>query len=83
MPADDDYRPIACAIQDRFERAVITGSALSVAWREDDRQSQGWVRILDLETSQGAEYLHFRDSRGGQHRIRLDRVRIVDEPLGG
>ncbi len=83
MPPDEDYRPIACAIQDRFERAVITGSALSVEWREGDRHIQGWVRILDLETSQGAEYLHFRDSRGGQHRVRLDRVRILDEAYRG
>ncbi|MHB1512128.1 MAG: transcriptional antiterminator, Rof [Acidiferrobacter sp.] len=80
---DDAYRPIACALQDRFERAAITGTALTVAWRDGARYIQDQVRVLDLETSRGAEYLHFRDSRGAHHRIRLDYVTILDEMSGG
>ncbi len=76
---DDVYRPIPCAIQDRYERAIITGQPLALSWPHDDRRVKDHVRILDLETSQGAEYVRFTDSRGRVHRVRLDHARLHDD----
>ena len=76
---DGDYQPITCALQDRYERAIITGRALSLEWHSDDgRVLRDRVHILDLETAEGAEYARFADSRGAVDRVRLDRARFLD-----
>ncbi|MDA8118543.1 MAG: transcriptional antiterminator, Rof [Gammaproteobacteria bacterium] len=77
---DDAYRPIPCAVQDRYERAIITGQPLSLDWPSGDLRLNDRVRILDLETAQGAEYVRFADRHGRIHRVRLDHVRLHDDP---
>ena len=76
---DDAYRPIPCATQDRYERAIITGQPLTLNWPYGDHRMDDRVRVLDLETSQGAEYVRFTDSHGRTHRVRLDHVRLHDD----
>lgn len=77
---DDAYRPIPCAVQDRYERAIITGQPLLLDWPSGDRRLTDRVRILDLETTEGAEYVRFADRHGRVHRVRLDHVRLPDSP---
>lgn len=72
---EEPYRPIPCALQDRYERAIITGQPLSLDWSHGDARLHDRVRILDLETTEGAEYVRFADSHGQVYRVRLDRVR--------
>lgn len=76
---EEPYRPIPCALQDRYERAIITGQPLALDWASGSARLHDRVRILDLETAQGAEYVRFADSHGQIHRVRLDRVRFPGE----
>ena len=81
MDMDDSYQPIPCALQDRYERAIVTGHPLSLDWPSGagDRRLHDRVRVMDLETAHGAEYVRFADSQGTIHRVRLDRVRLHDD----
>ncbi len=74
---DAPYRPIACAIYDRYERAILSRTPLTVRWLESERPCEDTVRIQALETAHGTEFVSFEDSRGAHHRVRLDRVTLV------
>ncbi|WP_298134325.1 hypothetical protein [Acidiferrobacter sp.] len=76
---DEEYRPIPCALQDRYERAIITGRPLAVGWSSHDRYVTDRVHVIALETADGAEYVRFTDSHGAIHRLRLDHIRLQDD----
>lgn len=68
------YQPVACALYDRYERAILTRTPTSLSWEEDGFRKREPVLVLALETSQGEEFLHFEDHLHRRYRIRLDRV---------
>jgi len=74
----DPYKPIACASYDRYERAILTRSPLTLSWREGELWQQDVVVALTLETVEGQEFLGFEDRGHRRHRIRLDAIRILD-----
>ena len=74
----DPYKPIACALYDRYERAILARSPLTLSWREDGRKLRDTVVVLALETAEGQEFLSFADGEHHQHRVRLDAVHILD-----
>lgn len=74
----DPYTPIACALYDRYERAILTRSPLTISWREADLWHQDTVVALALETAEGQEFLSFEDRGRQRHRARLDAIRFLD-----
>ncbi len=71
------YRPIPCALHDRYERAVITRAPLTLRWYEGAHTHTDTVRALALATEQGEEFLSFEDSAGATHHVRLDAIRLI------
>ncbi|HUW98199.1 MAG TPA: hypothetical protein VMV40_05060 [Acidiferrobacter sp.] len=74
----DAYQPIACALYDQLERAIITGAKLKLRWHEDSILREERVTALTLETIGGEEFLRFEGGAGRRHRARLDLVRFAD-----
>lgn len=79
----DRYQPIACALYDIYEIAIMRGQWLEMHWRQGDQQLNGKVRPLALDVRDGAEYLIFtQDVTSGERlEVRLDRIvdsRIVE-----
>lgn len=72
------YRPVACALYDCYERAIITGKPLLIQWVEGDIAHSDAVCAMALETVLGEEFLSFKDSRKQVHRVRLDAIRVAD-----
>ena len=74
----DPYKPIACALYDRYERAILTRSGLTISWREGDLWREDKVLVLALETAEGQEFLGFEDTKHRRHRVRLDAIHLLD-----
>lgn len=71
-----DYLPIACAVHERLEFAVLRRQHLQLAWLGEDGRTQFRERILplDVETRNGAEWLTIKQSNGESEVLRLDRI---------
>ena len=77
MNNDDDttYHPIPCADYDRFERAIMHGQQLRVAWRAADGSCHLNVLYpLDLQTQNHQEFLIAITRQGERVKIRLDQI---------
>ena len=76
-----DYLPIACATHERLEFAVLRRRRLRLVWRSEEggQQFSEEVLPLDVETRDGAEWLTLQHGDGARERLRLDRIRSVDE----
>ncbi|MHB1566143.1 MAG: hypothetical protein ACYCXG_05450 [Acidiferrobacter sp.] len=76
----DAYVPIACAVHDRYERALITGAPLVAHWTIGGRPHHGRIWVLAIETQHSEEFVVFRDTNDTRHRVRLDHVRLQAAP---
>ena len=72
---DNIYRPIACALHESYQYAVMTRSLLDLGWKDDAGVSRR-ARVLpvDVVTREQAEFLVFKEKDGSQGTVRLDRV---------
>ena len=66
------YQPIACHLHDIYEIATMKRQPLKLRWLENGEETQQTVRPLDIETSDGAEWLHAESDHGQLLTIRLD-----------
>lgn len=80
---DQPYTPIACALHERLEFAVLRGLALELSWDEAGQNHTARGRPLDVYTLDGAEWLKVRLDDGRQLTLRLDRIRAFRELPGG
>ena len=69
------YQPVSCALHSEYELAIIKKNYLELVYL-DNKQNQHTIRVLpvDIETSQGAEFLITRSDAGKILRIRLDHI---------
>lgn len=74
--ASNDYRPIACGLHDVLEAAAVRRSLCRIRARTEagDDVTEVTVRILDVYTESGAEYVDLDDGST----LRLDRLITVD-----
>lgn len=70
------YVPIACAIHDHYERAIMRRGVLTARWRDGVNHKNDTIRPYALETADGEEFVLFRDSKGASFRVRLDHITI-------
>ena len=76
------YQPISCALHSEYELAIMHKNNLELIYI-DKNQKQQTIKVfpVDIQTSQGAEYLIARSEHNENHRIRLDQIlemRILD-----
>lgn len=73
-----DYQPIACALHDEYELAVMRGRRVTLVWLDEAGQrQQAHVTPLDLVTRAGEEFLRVQDHNGETLDIRLDRIQSL------
>jgi Rho-binding antiterminator len=75
-----DYRPIACEIYERYERAIMHRERLRLRWRD----AAGLTHLetvvpTDLETQAGEEFLVGHTLGGEARRVRLDKIVAAGE----
>lgn len=66
------YVPVSCVFHERLEFAVLRRQALRLRIASGEGETELRVMPLDVETREGAEWLHYRDADGQTARVRLD-----------
>ncbi|MCG8427118.1 MAG: Rho-binding antiterminator [Chromatiales bacterium] len=66
-----DYTPIPCAIHSEYELLAMHRSSVEIICSDKSTQKG---KVIDIVTSQGAEYLVLETADGQQQRIRLDHI---------
>ena len=75
----EDYQPIACALHDEYEIAIMHKSILQLQWHDEDG-SLHKRRLLpvDIRAQDGAEYLLVKEPGDEAVQwIRLDRIKVL------
>ena len=69
------YQPVSCALHSEYELAIIRKTKLELVYL-DDKQEQHTLRVypIDLQTSNGEEFLLTKTTAGEALRIRLDHI---------
>ena len=80
----NDYQPIACAIHEQYQYAVLKRAWLDLEWEEE----AGGIRSehllpKDVQTRNRAEYLLAESRTGSRLEIRLDRIKRASWVEGG
>ena len=80
-----DYNPISCDDHDRLELAVMHGTPLQITYRDETGhlQTETHVRVSDVKTKDGAEWLTFKLSSGETRTLRLDWIVSFEELSSG
>jgi len=82
--SDSDYKPIACALHDRYEIAIMHKQVLHIEWQDEAGDGhEADVLPVDIRVSNGEEFLVFRrvDETVSNEslEIRLDRITIGEK----
>lgn len=77
------YTPVACALHERLEFAVLRRLRLDLEWSDGAGRHCARVLPLDVTTRDGAEWLIFQPQGGEAMTIRLDRILSLSELAPG
>lgn len=70
-----EYVPIACSAYDVLEAAAVKGKMLTLEMKHGSKLD---VRVIDLFSKDGAEFLHARDLTAGTDiTLRLDELATI------
>ena len=73
----DQYKPIACALHDEYEIAIMHGRKLRITWLDESGDShESRVLPIDTRVENGEEFLIAEEEGGERLTIRLDRIDI-------
>jgi len=72
------YQPIACALHDVYEIAIMRRQRLRLQWSDGGQQHDATLQPLDLNTVDAAEWLLVETRHGEQLSIRLDWISRAD-----
>lgn len=80
-----DYNPIPCADHDRLELAVMHGKLVQITYCDETGQVHTGteLRVTDVQTKDGAEWLTFKLSGGETRNLRLDWIASFEELTPG
>ena len=74
----EPYKPIACALHDEYEIAIMRRQKLNITWFDDNGCSHGSLVLpVDTRVENGEEFLIVEDEDGERLMIRLDRITIL------
>lgn len=80
---DEPYTPIACALHERLEFAILRRHALELSWKEAGEIRRARVLPLDVYARDRAEWLRLLLNDGREIVLRLDRIVTFRELPGG
>jgi transcriptional antiterminator Rof (Rho-off) len=73
------YQPIACALHDKYEIAIMFKQHIDITWQDDSgEQHTEKVLPVDLPVKNGEEFLLAKLNDDKELCIRLDRIALVD-----
>lgn len=72
------YQPIACALHDEYEIAIMHKKQLNINWSDNDGQHTARVLPKDILTKDGQEFLIAESQDKKKLCIRLDRITLLD-----
>ena len=80
-----DYKPISCDDHDRLELAVMHGAPLKITYRDETghTQTETHIRVTDVQTKDGSEWLAFKLTSGESRTLRLDWIVSFEELTAG
>ena len=68
-----NYQPVACGLHEQYQLAAMRGTLLDMSWRNESGETMNSrLRVLDVATRNGAEFLSAETPAGDRHEIRLD-----------
>jgi len=74
MQPSDHYQAISCEIHDGYELACIRRAVHKLSWSDGEHCYTELLRCLDLDCSDGQEFLLAENQSGEKFRIRLDKI---------
>ncbi|HEY5718136.1 MAG TPA: hypothetical protein VIS52_06535 [Motiliproteus sp.] len=75
-----DYAQLShCQRTDVLELAALRGQTLQLTWREGTEQRQDAIRVSDLVTTQGHDWLVGTTADGADWRVAVDQITAVGE----
>lgn len=78
----ETYQPIACALHDKYEIAIMFSQQIRIKWLdENDVSHEETVTPTDLLVKDGEEFLLARQADDREICVRLDRVTLLDWSL--
>lgn len=76
---DKPYQPIACALHDEYEIAIMHKKPLKIRWSDNDEVHSARLQPKDIQVKDGQEFLIAASEDGKQYCIRLDRITLLDD----
>jgi Rho-binding antiterminator len=79
----DPYQPIACALHDEYEIAIMHKQQLNIKWSDDDGQHTAKVLPKDILVKDRQEFLIAESLDKAELCIRLDKIILLGNAAGG
>jgi transcriptional antiterminator Rof (Rho-off) len=77
------YRPIACALHDEYEIAIMHKTTLSIRWSDDTGvQHLAIILAKDILVKDKQEFLLAETQDGKELSIRLDKITLLHDDAG-
>lgn len=73
----DSYQPIACALHDEYEIAIMHKQQLNISWTDDTGQHTARVLPKDILVQDRQEFLIAESLEKKELCIRLDRITLL------
>jgi len=79
QPTDNKpYQPIACALHDQYELAIMHKKPLKISWSDNNGQHTALVIAKDILVKDGQEFLIAESPDNRQYCLRLDRISLLE-----
>ena len=72
------YQPIACALHDQYEIAIMHKKQLMISWSDNDGRHTARVLPEDILVKDRQEFLIAESQDKKQYCIRLDRITLLE-----
>lgn len=72
------YLPIACALHDQYEIAIMHKKQLKISWLDNDERHVAQLLPKDILVKDGQEFLVAESQDHKHYCIRLDRITLLD-----
>lgn len=79
LTMSEPYKPIACALHDQYEIAIMQKRHLTIKWLDDSGVSHGGkIFPADILLKDGEEFLVANTEDNKELKIRLDKITILE-----
>lgn len=71
------YQPIACALHDQYELAIMHKKPLRISWSDNNGRHSALVVAKDILVKDRQEFLIAESQDNRQYCLRLDRISLL------